>query len=115
MAEHAYVSSVEALESFRSFLVVYLSKARPILEDAWDEMARTRDWVQHQQKLHWENQARLRHRALENAQQALFSAELSNLREARNSEKVAVQMAKRSGRPSQKMERRLRKARVTMP
>ena len=33
MADRAQVTSVEAIEAFRSALIVYLSKARPALEE----------------------------------------------------------------------------------
>jgi hypothetical protein len=46
--------------------------------------------------MHWENELRRRARALEEAQQALFSAKLSNLREASALEQMAVQRTKRA-------------------
>jgi len=96
MAAQAQVTSVEALEAFRASLVVYLSKARPTLEGVQAEIFRTRAWLQTEQRTHWENQVRRRALELHEAQQALFSAQLSRLREATAAEQMAVQHAKRA-------------------
>ena len=96
MSTHANVTSVESIDLFRAALLVYLSKARPVLEDACDEVSRTRQWLQQVQRIHWENEVRKRTRLLENAQQALFSANVANLREPGMAEKNAVMRAKRA-------------------
>ena len=96
MAERAHVTSVEAIEAFRVNLIAYLGKARPLLEDASDEVARTRQWLQSDRRVFWENQVRRRAKVLQEAQQAVFSARLSNLRETTTAEQVAVQRAKRA-------------------
>lgn len=96
MATNANVTSVEAIDAFRTALLVYLSKARPVLEDACDEVQRMRQWLQFSQRVHWENEMRKRTRALENAQQALFSQSIGNLRDPGMAEKIAVTKAKRA-------------------
>jgi hypothetical protein len=96
MPQAAHVASTDALESFRATLLVYLSKARPILEDACDEVSRTRQWLQQEQRVHWENQRRRRAKQLEQAEQALYSARLANLREPTAAEQAAVAQAKRA-------------------
>jgi DNA repair ATPase RecN len=96
MPERAHVTSVEAIDAFRASLIIYLTKARPALEDIGDEVLRTRMWLQNDQIVHWENQVRRRLMALEQAQQALFSAELSKLRAATDAEQMAVQRARRA-------------------
>jgi hypothetical protein len=96
MPQGAHVTSTEAIEAFRASLLVYLSKARPILEDACDEVSRTRQWLQQEQRLHWENIRRRRVKQLEQAQQALYSATLANLREPTAAEQAAVSQAKRA-------------------
>lgn len=92
----AHVTSTEAIESFRTHLINYLAKTRPVLEDACDEVVRTRVWLQQDRRIHWENQLRKRTRDLENANQALYSARISNLREVTTAEQNAVLRAKRS-------------------
>ena len=92
----ANVSSVDAIDMFRAALLVYVSKAKPVLEDACDEVSRTRQWLQTSQRIHWENEVRKRTRILENAQQALFSASIANLHDQGMAEKAAVTKAKRA-------------------
>jgi DNA repair ATPase RecN len=96
MPEQAHVSSVDALEAFRSSLIVYLSKARPALEEVSADVMRTRSWLEDEQRTHWENEMRRRLRALQEAQQALFSARLSTFREETSAEMMMVQRTKRA-------------------
>ena len=96
MPERAHVTSVDALEAFRSSLIVYLSKARPTLDEVQAEVVRTRIWLQDDQRTHWENESRRRTRALQEAQAALFSAKLSRFRESSSVEQLMVHRAKRS-------------------
>ena len=96
MPEKAHVGSVEALEAFRSALIVYLSKARPTLEEVTAEVMRTRLWLEEEQRTHWENEVRRRRRELQEAQQALFSARLSSFREASSAEQMAVHRTRRA-------------------
>ena len=96
MAPQARVTSVDALEAFRASLIVYVSKARPALEEVSSDVLRTRLWLQNEQRLHLENQVRRHAKELEQAQQALSSARLSQLRDTRTAEHMAVQKARRS-------------------
>ena len=74
MAERAQVTSVEAVESFRADLIVFLSRARAVLEEASDDVLRTRLWVQNDQRRLWEGETRVRYRKLEEARAELFNA-----------------------------------------
>src|SRR5687768_10917158 len=94
MSNQARVSSVEALDAFRANLIVFLSKSRRCLDDAGDELRRTRLWLQHDQRVHWENQVRKSRRVLEAAEQELFSAKLSDLRDNVSFQQNAVRKAK---------------------
>lgn len=96
MVDRAQVSSLEAVEAFRSALLVYISKARPTLEEVSAEVLRTRIWLENDQRTYWENELRRRTRTLEQAQQALFSSRLSQLRDESSSEMLAVHRAKRA-------------------
>lgn len=96
MAEGAHVTSIEAIESFRASLIVYLSKTRPLLDDACDDVFRTREWLDNDRRVHWENQVRHRTRKLEQAEQALFSARFANLRGPPAVELLAMERAKRA-------------------
>jgi hypothetical protein len=96
MAQRAVVSSIEAIEQFRSQLIVYLSRARPTVEEVSVEVQRVRSWLESEQRVHWENQLKRRSRALQEAQAALFSAKMSNLKDDSSLELLAVQRAKRA-------------------
>jgi predicted ATPase len=96
MPERAHVTSVEAIESFRSSLIIYLSKARPTLEEVSADVQRMRGWMEGEQRTYWENELRRRSQAVQEAQQALFSAKMSRLSNASASEQLAVQRTKRA-------------------
>jgi len=96
MPQKAQVRSVDALDSFRASLVVYLSQARPALEEVAAEVVRTRVWLETEQRTYWENQVRRRRKELEQAQAALFSARIGNLRHESSAELMTVQRAKRA-------------------
>ncbi|HTD66313.1 MAG TPA: hypothetical protein VK846_07275 [Candidatus Limnocylindria bacterium] len=92
----AHVTSVDAIESFRSSLISYLGKTRPLLDDACDEVFRLREWIERDRRLHWENEIKRRRKLFEAAEQALFSARLGTLREATGGEHAAVMRARRA-------------------
>jgi len=96
MPEKAHVSSIEALEAFRTTLILYLSKARPTLDEISAEVMRTRTWLENDQRTHWEHEVQRRRRALQEAQQALFSARLSTFRDESSAEQMAVHRTKRA-------------------
>ena len=96
MSDQAEVTSIDAIADFRTALLIYISKVRPLLDDSVDEVFRTREWLRTSQRIHWENQVRSKTRELSDAQQALFSAELAKLRAPSSAELMAVQKAKRA-------------------
>jgi hypothetical protein len=96
MADQANVSSVDALEEFRANLIVYVSKARPAIEEVSSEIQRTRSWIQNDQRVHWEAQLRKRHLVLEQAKQALSSARIAVFKKDATLEQMAVQRAQRA-------------------
>jgi hypothetical protein len=96
MSNRAKITSVEALETFRTNLIVYLSKARPTLDEVGSDVNRIRTWLENEQRTFWEGQLRRRNKQLQEAQQALFSAEISGLREATMVERLTVNKAKRA-------------------
>jgi len=96
MPEKAYVSSIDAIEAFRSDLVVYLSKARPALEEVSADVTRMRLWLEDDQRMHWQGELRRRGKELEQARSALFSARVSQLGKESSGELMAVQRAKRA-------------------
>lgn len=95
MSQRAHVTSVEALEAFRSRLIVYMTQARSALEEVSADVVRTRVWLENDQRLYWEKELRRRSRELDEAQQALFSARISNLKQESSMEELMVHRAKR--------------------
>ncbi|HYR57784.1 MAG TPA: hypothetical protein VEO95_04100 [Chthoniobacteraceae bacterium] len=90
MAEQARVTSIDALESFRASLINYLTTAHQHLDGVSDDVRRMRGWVQSEQRLHWQAELRRRLRTLELAEQELFSAKLSGLRDNLSAQELAV-------------------------
>lgn len=109
MAERAQVTSVEAIESFRASLIVFLSKVRPTLEEVSDEVLRLQSWLQNDQRRHWENELRQRGLKLEEAKQELFNTALSHLQQATALQHMAVQRAQRAVRDAEEKLNTLKK------
>lgn len=92
----AKVRSIEALNSFRSSLIVFRTKARRALDQAGEEVHRSRNWLQNDQKLHWQTELRRRTRAMEQAEQELVTARFSTLRNSTTMQEAAVRKARLS-------------------
>ena len=110
MAEiQAKVSSIDAIEQFRSALILFLSKARPTLEEIASEVTRTKQWLENNQRTHWEKEMKVRARELERAQAELFSARLSKIQQVSAAQQMAVQRAHRAIREAEEKTRVLKK------
>lgn len=109
MGNQARVTSSDALESFRASLIIFMAKANRSVNDVSDEVRRTRLWLQHDQRVHWESEARKRAKVLDQAQQELMSARLiKNNQTALMVRQAAVNKAKRSLTESQDKLRRVK-------
>jgi len=96
MPQQAKVRSIDALEAFRANLIVYISQARPALEEVSAEVMRVRSWLEHEQRAHWEKEIRRRSKQLEEAQQALFRSKLGTLQKESAADQMAFHRAKRA-------------------
>lgn len=96
MSTTANVSSIDALATFRAQLIVNLEKLVSAVDDASDDVSRTRIWLQHEQRMHWENELKRRAKKLEAAQQELFSSRISSLEPSTLDRQMAVRKAKAS-------------------
>ncbi len=109
MEQQAKVTSVDALENFRASLILFLSKAKPALEEVMHEVVRTRLWIEGEQRSHWEREIKTRRRKLEQAQAELFSARISKMQEASAAQQMAVQHAMRAIHAAEEKMRMLKK------
>jgi chromosome segregation ATPase len=109
MATQAQITSVEAIELFRAALIVFTSQARPALEEISGEMTRTRLWLQNDQRRFWENERRIRSKKLEQAQQELFSARLSQFQESTSLLMMAVHRTQHAVREAEEKLARLKR------
>jgi hypothetical protein len=94
MADRANVTSIETLELFRTSLIVYLDKSSVALDEITDEVRRTKEWMENDQRAHWTGQVRKRQRAYDQAQQDLYSARLSGIHDASTAQLQAVRRTK---------------------
>ncbi len=109
MADRAQVKSVEAIESFRSALIIFLSKARPALEEMAGEVLRSKHWLQHDQRRLWEGEMKARSKKLERAQAELFSVSMSKFQEVSSAAQLMMHKAKASCEEAEKKITLLRK------
>lgn len=96
MPGQAHVSSIDALEDFRAKLIVYLSKAKRVLDDVRQEIVGTRIWLQTDRQIHWKHELKKRGHRLAQAEQELLSARLSGHPSAIQDRRMAVQRARAS-------------------
>ena len=94
MGTQAKVTSVDALDSFRASLVVFVTKARQSVDGVRDQVRRTRNRLQTDLRMHWEGEIRRRRRILDQKQQELYSARLSGLTETVTMRQAIVRKAK---------------------
>ena len=95
MPQRANITSVDAIQEFRTHLLVFLSKARPALDEAGGEVLRLRNWLQNEQRNYWDGLLRRRRRKLEEAEAALFGARLSTFQDVSAAQQAAVHKARR--------------------
>jgi hypothetical protein len=96
MAQPAQVKSIEAVESFRSDLIVYRAKARAALDEISADMLRVRTWLEIDQRRKWEQELRRRQRRLEETKNELFTARMSPVHSGSAMQVMAAQRAERA-------------------
>lgn len=96
MPGQAQITSVEALERFRSDLIVFLTQIKPVVDEVGGEVVRMKFWLENDQRPVLENQARQRRRRLEEAQAEVFNARLSKLQDSSALQQMAAQKARRA-------------------
>lgn len=94
MADQARISNLDSIESFRAALIVFISKARQALDSMQDAVKKTRGWVQTEQPAFWQQQIRMRQKKLDQAQQELMSARMSDFVDNLSVQQMAVRKAR---------------------
>ena len=95
MADRAKVESLEALEAFRTNVVLFTERAGKALDEVGDGVRRARVWVQQEQRDHWLREKKRRERKLEQAEQELYSSRLSPLHDSGTEAQMMVRRARR--------------------
>lgn len=90
MDTQARITDTDALENLRSALIVFQARAKRAVDEVLDEVRRTKRWLEQEKRDYWENQIRVRERKLEQAEQELFNAKLSEWRDSIAREKAIV-------------------------
>ncbi len=96
MDAQARVGSIDAIEAFRAALIRFTGRTKQALDDVTGEVKRTRGWLETEQRQKWEGELRRRARALEQAEQELYSARLSDMRRDKSARQMAVNRARRA-------------------
>jgi hypothetical protein len=95
MSDQVKISSIDALEAFRADLIQYISKARVALEDMEGDVRRTQTWLDTDRVQHWGGQIKHWMKMLQQAEQELYSANLTNPQASNAFQKMSVLKAKR--------------------
>lgn len=94
MADQARISNLDSIESFRVALIVFINKTRQALDNVQDAVKKTRGWVQTEQPNYWQQQIRMRQKKLDQAQQELMSARMSEFIDNPTVQQMAVRKAR---------------------
>ena len=94
MSDQARISSIDALEAFRAELIHYIEKARVALEDMTGEARRTRSWIDVDRTQHWSAQHKRLVKQLHQAEEELYSANLTSPLASNSLQKMAVARAR---------------------
>lgn len=95
MSDKAHITHVEALDRFRSRLVLFVERATMVLDEVNEEVKRTRIWLQTEQKLKLQSELKRKNREMEMLQQELFTARLSPLRTTATGQQLRINRMRR--------------------
>ena len=91
----ANVTNIEALERFRSSLVLFLERAGFVLDEVSEEVKRTRIWLQTEQSMKLGHEMKRRQRELEQLEQEMFTARLSDLAQKKTCMQMQINKKRR--------------------
>jgi chromosome segregation ATPase len=91
----ANVTNIEALERFRSSLVLFIERAGFVLDEVSEEVKRTRIWLQTEQSMKLGHEMKRRQRELEQLEQEMFTARLSDLAQKKTGMQMQINKKRR--------------------
>ncbi len=91
----ANVTDIDALERFRSSLILFLERAGLALDEVGEEVKRTRIWLQTEQSLKLAHERKRRQRELEQLEQEMFTARLSDLAQKKTGMQMQINKKRR--------------------
>ena len=94
MSDIANVRSIDAIERFRSALIVFLEKGKVAVDEVGSDVKKTRYWLEHDRIPYWTLQIKKRLRKLDEAKHELMTARLSDYTEDTMLQQMAVNRAK---------------------
>jgi chromosome segregation ATPase len=113
MSDQVKISSIDALEAFRADLIQYIAKARVALEDMEGDVRRTQTWLETDRTQHWARELKRWTQQLHQAEQELYSANLTSPQASNAFQKMAVLKARRNVEEAEEKLRRVKKWRQT--
>ena len=113
MSDQVNISSIDALEAFRADLIQYIAKARTALEDMEGDVRRTQTWLDIDRTQHWAGQLKSWTKKLHQAEQELYSANLTSPQASNAFQKMAVLKARRKVEEAEEKMRVVKKWRQT--
>ena len=105
MSDQAKVSSLDAVDSFRTSLLIFIEKAGKALDEVGDAVRRTKYWVQEEQPNHYRMEKRRAERKLEQAEQELYSSRIQGIE---NVDQEAQMMVRRARARLQEIDAKMR-------
>lgn len=95
MSDKAHITQIEALERFRSRLVLFIERANLVLDEVNEEVKRTRIWLQSEQKLKLDREFKRKNREMETLEQEMFTARLSPLKVMKTGQQMQINKKRR--------------------
>jgi len=94
MADQAKVASIDAIDSLRVSVALFMERAAKSLDEVGDAVRRTRTWLNDEQRTYWLTEKRKREKKLEQAEQELYSSRLSTLQTTNAEAQMHVRRAR---------------------
>lgn len=113
MSDQVDISSIDALEAFRADLIQFTAKARVALEDMEGSVRRTQTWLDTERTQHCAGQIKHWTKKLEQAEQELYSANLTSPKASHAFQKMAVLKAQRELEAAEAQQRVVKRWRQT--